>query len=336
MKQGIIGRKNFARLAGELMKAGPLYAPVMRAGELTLAGVRPGDKLILAFSNVKRPFKSSDGGPFPKSHVLAEKDGEDLVGVPMPDEKAVVFGVRPCDALSLLCLDKVFLDEKFVDPYYGSRRENTLVISLACKDPAETCFCTSVGGSPAGKDGADILANDVGEELLFEAVTEKGEAFMQEHASLFAKAGAAETKAAKQQTAAAENKMAAVNMSGIAEKLRKLYDSPMWETSARKCLGCGVCTFLCPTCHCFAIYDEKERRVRCHDACMYTAFTLEASGHNPRGTKGQRRRQRVMHKFRYTVENFDTIFCVGCGRCIINCPVNMDIRETIATVQKGG
>ena len=100
-----------------------------------------------------------------------------------------------------MCLDKVFLDEQFVDPYYRARRENSIIITLACGEPLPTCFCTSVGTSPAGTEGADIIAHDIGDVLLLETATAKGEAFLKEHSGLFAKPKAPEKKASEQQAA---------------------------------------------------------------------------------------------------------------------------------------
>jgi ferredoxin len=125
--------------------------------------------------------------------------------------------------------------------------------------------------------------------------------------------------------------MAIIDLDGINEKLEKNLLSSLWENLALPCVGCGICTYLCPTCHCFDISDETGRgrsgiRLRTWDSCQYPQFTLHTSGHNPRPLRYQRMRQRIMHKFSYTVANTGRIFCVGCGRCIENCPVNLDIR----------
>jgi len=271
---------------------------------------------------------------FPQCEVVCTYEADVMKEAVLSDEKVVLFGVRPCDAMAVSYLDKVFLDEKFVDPCYQSRRDNSVMISLACKEPGQTCFCTSVGAGPGGKDGADILAFDLGDSLLLETATEKGEAFMTAHSGLFKEPTAEQLEAGKAQVSGAESKLAAIDVAGIADKLRAAFDSEVWDKVAERCIGCGVCTYSCPTCHCFGLCEDSAgstgKRVRVQDACMFSAFTLEASGHNPRGSCWERMRQRVMHKFCYTVENFGDIFCVGCGRCIDHCPVNMDIRETLA------
>ena len=259
-----------------------------------------------------------------------------MVGVPPPNEALVLFGVRPCDARAFLCLDKVFLDPQCIDPYYAARRERSLVICLACNTPCETCFCTSVGGSPDSREGADVLVRDRGEILHFESVTDEGDAFLATYADLFdSDVQPVEVSEAPE---GAEEAKPCVDTTGIDGKMNALFDSPLWEATAERCLSCGACTFLCPTCQCFAIHDQGDgdgaERIRTHDSCQFALFTREASGHNPRGSTGSRLRQRMLHKFCYTVERYGVLSCVGCGRCVRVCPVNIDVRETVAEVAR--
>ena len=111
-----------------------------------------------------------------------------------------------------------------------------------------------------------------------------------------------------------------------------LHNASFWEDISFACINCGTCTFLCPTCWCFDIQDEihgkSGKRLKNWDSCMFPLFTMHTTGHNPRGTKLQRVRQRFMHKLKYFVDKYDTgTMCVGCGRCVRQCPVNIDIRK---------
>ena len=119
----------------------------------------------------------------------------------------------------------------------------------------------------------------------------------------------------------------------IEKILDQIFENKFWEEIAKRCLGCGICTYLCPTCHCFDIQDEKKgkhgARIRVWDSCMYSEYTKQASGYNPRLYQMNRFRNRVYHKFNYFPKNSQVFGCVGCGRCIIECPVNIDIIETI-------
>ena len=333
MKRGKINKTDLGKLLAAASEKAQCAGPVADRVGVKLEALTADSKLELAYGNFRLSPKLWF---FPRSEVIASGNTGTLEPTPLPNEATVLFGLRPCDAASLELLDKIFLDEAYLDPYYKARRENTTVIALACNDPDPTCFCTSVGGGPGASSGADVVAFDLGSELLFEAVTEKGEAFLAEHDKLLT-APAADDDAAKEKLiATAEAKLTPVKTDGLADRLPGLFDAPVWEAIGERCVGCGTCTYLCPTCHCFGLYDEEAdgnvKRIRAQDACMYSLFTLEASGHNPRGTQGARMRQRVMHKFSYTVSNVGETFCVGCGRCISHCPVNIDIREILEEV----
>ncbi len=331
MAEGVLNKKDLGRLISAIKQNARFFAPVRSKAGVSLTEVSSAEEVYFGAANVRLPVKRFF---FPQSETLYTYEGDELQEAPLEDRKAVLFGVRPCDAHSLTCLDKVFVDEKFVDPYYKSRRDLTTVVVLSCKAPPSACFCTSVGGSPSGKRGADVTVADLGEGLLFESVSDKGAEFMKAGAELFGEPSAAQKTARDEAAGAAEEGMAKVDTAGMAEKLKAAHDSPIWDKLAERCLGCGACTYFCPTCHCFGIHDEtgdaRGSCLRVQDACMFPGFTSEASGHNPRGKKGQRMRQRIMHKFRYAVENFDEFFCTGCGRCILCCPVNVDVRESVA------
>ena len=322
------GRKVFAPVEGGTGPAsgtGPAFAEV-----------QAGRGVVLEYGN---PALSAKGIFFPQREALCRFHGERTAEASLPQTPLLVFGARPCDARALTFLDKVFGDRLFRDPYYLARREKALVIGLACGHPGETCLCTSFGGSPAGRQGSDILAFDLGEELLFEAATDKGRELLGAQASLFREAGEAELEARrgieeKAESALGEHPLR--GLEGLKEKLDRSFEDPQWERLTRACLGCGACTYLCPTCHCFDITDEEREglRLRSWDSCQYPLFTLHASGHNPRVNKKQRMRQRIMHKFSYTVERSGEVFCVGCGRCIRACPVNLDMREILAALAR--
>ena len=174
--------------------------------------------------------------------------------------------------------------------------------------------------------------------MLFEPITERGKKLIERHSELLKPATAAQLKSRDKLASEAAAKISGIELDGVSKKLESSFESPFWDDIHQTCLACGICTFLCPTCHCFAFSDErldsKGERIRLWDSCQYPAFTLEASGHNPRVSGMERMRQRIMHKFSYYVENFDEVACVGCGRCVANCPVNLDLRETIKLIKE--
>jgi len=228
---------------------------------------------------------------------------------------------------------------------YLKRRKETTIISLACNKPQIDCFCTSLEGKPDNEEGADIILFDLGEDILAKLLTKKGEKFIENLSNWFKEANESDVaKKDKLMDLSLKKIRSQVDIQNIKEKLDKSFDAFFWNEIHQKCLGCGICTYLCPTCHCFDITDEINpgagdsatyggKRVRCWDSCMFPLFTLNASGHNPRPTYKERMRQRIMHKFNYCPENYKEIFCVGCGRCIRNCPVNIDLREILVSIE---
>lgn len=248
-------------------------------------------------------------------------------------EPTVVFGTRPCGARGFTIFDRVYKGEKFPDPYYASARDNTLFVTLTCKNVDNTCFCNWVGGGPADPTGSDVLATAVEGGYVLEAVSERGKALLKSSLLTSGEEKAKEAETAKARVKAKLQK--APDISKIPDALLALFDDlPFWEEVSAKCHSCGACTYLCPTCYCFNISDEARglsgKRFRTWDNCMSYQFSLEASGHNPRPTKAHRLRNRVGHKFSYYPKlHSGVIACVGCGRCIKSCPVSMDIREIV-------
>jgi ferredoxin len=245
-------------------------------------------------------------------------------------EPTVVFGLRPCDARGLSISNKVFQNDRFTDPYWKGKFESAVRIGLACESPSPQCFCAAMGGSPYGTAGLDALAFVVDGDLGVRTLTDAGE-------SLVKASGAAEAqlgeKLAALEAAAAAAQGAKSDLSPIDERdLMDLFQDPQWTATAENCLNCGVCTFFCPTCHCFDIQDEQSEaggvRMRNWDTCMSWLFTVHGTGHNPRPSKTERVRQRFMHKLKYIPLKQDGVRgCTGCGRCVVMCPVNIDIRE---------
>lgn len=331
MTQVALDKANIQKLVAAMLAEGVVRAPVDTEDGVVLADISGKSSIAFDYANVKLPPKREF---FPQCETVSRFGLDGVVEEQTDAKKTVVFAVRPCDAQAVAYLDKVFIDEKYKDPYYQSRRDATLIITLACSAPASTCFCTSLGQGPSNKSGSDIITFNLGGSLVLEGVSEKGEAFIKKNRKIFRTVLPKEQRTIKKQEEGAIAKMSPVEVK--LDAIRQNNGPAQWNVVAEACLGCGACTFLCPTCHCFDLFDEKRRdggrRIRVHDACMFEFFTKEASGHNPRARKGDRMRQRIMHKFSYAPENFNTVFCVGCGRCIVNCPSNIDVRETLSRV----
>ncbi|HCJ10292.1 MAG TPA: hypothetical protein DHW14_03910 [Clostridiales bacterium] len=261
-----------------------------------------------------------------------------------PGGPVVVFGARPCDAAAFELLDKVFLTGDFVDDHYQARRVKTTVVAVACPRPDEACFCTSFGLSPGGTRGADVVLygrNGPGVPVETDAYyavayTERGEAFLAAPAARAA--GVADVP--EDEGRRLEEVVSAFRGLGtplgdrlgridVAARLDGLFDHPYWEKVSARCLSCGACTFICPTCYCFGVADcgalGKGVRYRYWDACKLPHFMLMAGGHNPRPAKSNRTRQRFMHKLNYYHHRYGEYQCVGCGRCVESCPVGLHL-----------
>jgi len=332
-----IKKKQLPHLLKALKKDYEVFVPVKEDDFYIFKPLTDKEELDLSFTNTRLSAKSLI---FPQSERIFEfsldeqsEDAHIIEESPKDYPPKVIAGIRPCDARALRLVNVNFDSPEFRDPWWVRRLESMRFIGLGCNEPCSTCFCTSVGCGPFSEEGLDVLLFDLGEDLLARAVTEKGEILLKQ-GGVGRDAESDLRKKADDLRIEAEKKIGAhLPTDKLKEKnVKELFDAPFWDDVAFACINCGACTFLCPTCWCFDIQDEVTKkggdRIRNWDSCMFPLFTLHASGHNPRAEKVQRVRQRFMHKLKYYVDKYKNgVACVGCGRCIRHCPVNIDIRE---------
>lgn len=246
------------------------------------------------------------------------------VEAPMLERPQVLFGLRPCDARGLCVLDAILLANP-ADAYYADKRAKTTIVGIACPRMFAGCFCTSLGSSPDDWRDVDIMLTAVNGGYAVDAVTEKGQALA---ASMSTQDRPVEPKKAEATAPAVPT--------SPSERWLAVFENTYWARLGDRCLSCRVCTFVCPTCRCFDVRDfvagNTIQRLRSWDACQSAAFCKIASGYNPKPTPTQRLRQRFMCKFSYVPTDFGPVACIGCGRCVVECPVNIDIREVAADV----
>lgn len=326
-----IEKNKLVELIKELKKDYILIAPVKLKNFVLFRELKENEEPYLDFLNSRNSPKEFF---FPQTENIVEFEGIIDKRVPEPEnieiKKRIILGMRPCDIKSILILDKLFINEDYVDNYYKRLRDNTLIFGFGCNKPRTTCFCTSLESGPFFKEGSDGFITDIGDKFIIEGITEGGKKLIEKLENADEDMVKAKGEIEKN---ANDTVPSSVKVEKIPQKLREMFEHPIWEEISERCLGCGVCTYLCPTCHCFDIQDEvideRGRRVKNWDSCMFPIFTLHGSGHQPREFRYQRMRQRIMHKFNYYEENFGVIACCGCGRCITQCPVNIDVREII-------
>ena len=278
---------------------------------------------------------------YPQSEVLFEyttnKEDPQCNRLVRPEKDyspRAVIGIHPYDAAAFLILKKNFDTPEYKDTYWCDAYAACTFVGLAVNSPSPTDFSTSTGTGPFAEEGLDVLLVDAGDHFLAKVLTDKGQKFL-------GAAGwettvdnqVAETVIDKLKTEAEGQIQSKVAFDNIEKRtILELYNADFWEDIAFSCINCGTCTYVCPTCWCFDIQDQnfgkQGKRFKNWDTCMETYFTAHASGHNPRDTKIMRVRQRFMHKLKYYLDKYeDGIMCVGCGRCVRSCPVNIDIRK---------
>ena len=318
-----------------IAKDGSLYIPVdTDAGVAKFEKWEDGKELSKALNTVR----SAKDFFFPQVENMAEFKVEgkkiEVIDSRKEAEDFVMFGVRACDFRSFSILDKVYLVDP-VDSYYKTRRDHATIVTLACNEPEETCFCSTFG-IDASEPGGDVSAWIAGEDMYFKANTEKGEALLAKMDGALTEGDDKKVEETKAQIKAIIDKLPIkdLDMSRYnGEQLLSLFNDERWAELSEACIACGTCTYVCPTCQCYDIREfdtgHGVKRFRCWDSCMYADFTKEAAG-NPRSTQMQRFRQRFMHKLVYFPANNDGEYvCVGCGRCVKKCPIHMNIVKVI-------
>lgn len=259
----------------------------------------------------------------------------------------VVAGVKACDLASLKLQDYVFLEGETADPFYAANREKTLIIAGDCTYAKETCFCPAMEGMPYPRANFDLGLSAVDNYFLVEVGSGRGGAVIEAY-RMFFKApphrGSDIRQAARdrvlRQIKECIDRRGTPDASQVKGTVKKNYDNTaLWQDAASTCVECGACNLVCPTCHCFLLYDENDRRgprrFKAWDACLYNTFAKVAGNHNPRKHLYERMRNRFDKKFAFFPEVLGYTACTGCGRCIEACAGDIDIREVLKGLVKG-
>jgi sulfhydrogenase subunit beta (sulfur reductase) len=306
----LLKKEDYKRFLSNLKSKYELIAPV-KVGDIVKY------EIINDINDIcldKQPFYSIKKFFLPRTEELFDFQERRKFGLFRRPKKRIIFGLRKCDANSLLVMDELFL-EGYVDARYKERRENTILITIPCKDPEENCFCESMNL----KDYFDLKFTDIGDSSYIDIGSGKGRSLV--HRFKDHKMNIDSEIKCKRKL----NK----------KELRPFFENKIWNTESEKCLGCCMCTTHCPTCTCFDIKDEVEinlkdgTRYRIEDSCQLKSFTRVAGNHIFREPRYARLRHRIFHKLQYFREKYKMDMCVGCGRCISICPTKIDMVDIV-------
>ena len=333
-----------------LPKAGmaEIYTKMMARYRLAAPAMRPSSKVVefLEITDAgevimddRITYKSPKEFFFPQYEKLmtfvrcsADLPDESTTLVPdfeREERGLIIFGVRPCDLTALGIVTKVLTQGKFTDPYFATRLENSIIIGVGCREKKTGCFCELLTLDKSYSENCDLFLEDMEDSYRVQYVSDKG------------KEKLAEFIPGLEADAPAPTDLQPFFFLPSKEKnieAKNIFDNVNWGQVAEICQGCGLCSFVCPTCHCFDFKDVEQNgafcRYRTWDSCMNPKFTLHASGHNPRESKTERFRQRVLHKYLYFPQNVGETACTGCGRCIRSCPAGMNFKQIIEGIME--
>jgi ferredoxin len=261
---------------------------------------------------------------------LTAQNGTWRAEVPNPEaSKRALIGVRPCELAAIQMQDRIFLRPPYGDPAYQARRENLLLVVVNCLHPGDTCFCASLGTGPKAEAGYDLCLTELDESFLVEIGSPKGAAL----ASAIGAQPASDEgrRAAEDGLAYARDHMGRqLDAKDLPQRMLSNLEHPHWDEVAKRCLGCGSCALVCPTCFCWeaeenlVVGEGQQGRVRVWDTCFNPNHSYHAGG-GTRQTVRARYRQWLTHKLGSWVQQFGALGCVGCGRCITWCPAGIDL-----------
>ncbi len=320
-----------------------LYAPVEENGVSKISKIEDTSDIINLPYRTQISVKPIFFPPEQKFFRFEKKNGGVEIEDYLPqegDDKSIIFGVRGCDVNAIEVLDRYMLDE-FEDPYYRKRRENAIIIGISCDYPKESCFCTAFGGMVPER--YDLWFTDIGPHFYVDIGSKRGEKLIDD--KFFEEASEEDEMRKIRRINSVEtkiNRKVKTNLHDIKKyyhKIKNRADDSIWEELGRKCVSCGKCNFICPTCHCFDVKDMTNidgsagERIRVWDSCHLYDYA-KTSAENFREERKARVRYRIYDKFVFPVMRYGVYACTGCGRCSEVCPAGIDIHAVVRRLIK--
>ena len=333
MKIVKLPKENLIKFIGGLNIFGEIHAPVRRDEKsFVFSAVKDLSEIELNYTRTILPLKKYFLKPIDTMFNFSAEKGYEIP-VEKPHKKLVIFGAHPCDIHGLKILDLVF-SGRYVDNYYFDRRIRAAIIGLDCI-PDELCFCGSTGTDYIDS-GFDLFLSDIDDSYLVRVGTSLGDDMVEAADSLFREVEKGDRDKYKMKSHQRRKSFQTeIQLHDLPEIIDLEYESQVWNEEGEKCLSCGICSMVCPTCYCFATFDELNldaasgSRKRIWDSCLFKDYALVAGGHNFRAQRSSRVKNRFFHKQRGFVSQYGRPSCVGCGRCKAYCPAGIDIVEVI-------
>jgi sulfhydrogenase subunit beta (sulfur reductase) len=342
----LVSKQAFLEKLSNCMKKMTVIGPAKMAdGSVTFEPLHSPRQLTLDYVNDLDPLKRFFTPPREELFSFDLAGGKPRLKAPAAIKPRILFGIRSCDVQGLAHMDGFFRGA-FYDSLYWERRNNTLIISMACNKPMDTCFCICCNGGPWLEKGFDLQLTDLGEEFLVDIGSPGGRQFLEEWEMPAEKARKSHDQKRRElmQVCDAQMLPTAYLAKACIQITNNRVREELWEEMGAECFSCGGCTHVCPCCTCFDVIDrmsgEKNGvRLRCWDSCQYSGFTREASGHNPRAKAKERVKRRFYHKLSFAyIQQDGHPGCVGCGRCITVCEAFglLDISAVVKRLRRDG
>lgn len=348
MRARLVSRSDLGRIVDLLRADHEVIAPFRGRGRDTYFDVVSDANRDRIEIHLPNPYYPPKRYVFPhlQRMMRIERRGDGGLTFAATDEtrKRAIFGIRSCDVKGIAHLDRFYLGREFRDAYYERMRQSLFLVNVACteaQDIDDDCFCVCADTGPAAREGFDLQLFDLGDAFLAVAGTAKGEALFADPIFRAATPAHVDRRRAILEEVRKRFKTATswyaaavryVTRGGIPERA--------WEEVGHRCLECGGCSYVCPTCTCFTVSDRPTgagdiERVRMWDACALGGFTRMAGGHNPRKAVHDRRNRRFFRKLsHYFIQRELSVSCVGCGRCVNVCHGDVGMPSVVEIVRR--
>lgn len=336
MKYHILEKEHLDCFIKNLSKKMRVFAPIKKDDNSYIFDeVKSADEISLKYIPTILPPKKYFMPPREKIIEFKFEKGEVKEKATVDNEKIALFAVHTCDLSGLQCIN-IALNDNPVDANFLYRKEKVFIIGLECNDYCDKYASCTLVNAHLPNGGYDLFFTDIGDRFLINVNTQEGEDYV-ESIGL----DKATEKDMKKLDEIRERKRKIfknevdVDPKKIPEIFEKSYNSKIWEEVGAKCISCGNCTNVCPTCYCFDMEDklnfdlQSGYRLRTWDSCQFDTFATVAGGENFREERSMRQRHRVYRKFKFPYDKFHRFFCTGCGRCSRTCMAGIDLKEIL-------